>query len=497
MIANGYDVAVLEHHVSSSAAGFSNQYSQARISYYGIGGIPESIFDGVLSVLGGYSGTYNEFLSKYNQRIAIPSNFTVLLNGMNEGLNYTVVLTMENVEPYSGSNLVAHLAVSESGLPNGGNTFNFVTRLFVPDANGTPVDFSSNPLQTVTLNFDMDPSWNLENCEFVAFIQDNSTKEILQATKVSVLDIVPLTTYNAAIQNMDMVPVTNCEGEVAPLVTISNQGAQSLTSLNINYEVNGEVSETFAWTGDLSFQETEDVQLPPIAFDIQDDNDLTVYVTDPNGNDDEDTSNDTIASTFTSAVQTVPNIYLFIKLDDNPQEITWACKDSEGQTLFTGGPYSTPNAFIKDTLFVTGSGCYTFEINDAGGDGLTGPGFYRLTGGDGAEIIFNTDFHGSDELVQFGLLGTGVESVSMEDSFNIFPNPFEEFTNVNFSMETSENVELSVYNVTGKVVYNLKQGIMKSGSHSIKIDARDLKPGVYFVSLKIGDKLLTKKISVN
>jgi len=497
MIANGFDVAVLEHHVSSSAAGFSNQYSQARISYYGIGGIPESIFDGTLSVMGGYSGTYNEFLSKYNQRIAVESNFTVLLNGMNEGLDYTVVLTMENVEPYSGSNLVAHLAVSESGLTNGGNTFNYVTRLFVPDANGTPVDFSSNPLQTVTLNFSMDPGWNLDNCEFVAFIQDNSTKEILQATKVSVLDITPLTNDNASIQTMDLVPVTNCDGEVAPVVTIANEGAQSLTSLNINYIVNGEASETFEWTGSLAFQATEEVQLPPLSFDIQDENNLVIYVTDPNGNDDEDTSNDTITSTFSSAAQVVPNVYLFIKLDDNPEETTWECKDSEGQTLFSGGPYSTPNSFIKDTLFLTEDGCYTFIINDAGGDGLTGAGFYRITGGDGTEIIFNTDFDGSNELVQFGLLGTGVESLSMEDSFVIFPNPFEGFTNVNFSLKTNETVELSVYNVTGKTVYSMKQEAMKPGDQTIKIDARNLKPGIYFISLKIGDKLMTKKVSVN
>jgi hypothetical protein len=58
--------------------------------------------------------------------------------------DYTHKLTLENVEPYTGSDLVAHLAVNESGLTYGSSTYNFVTRLFVPDANGTPVDFSSN-----------------------------------------------------------------------------------------------------------------------------------------------------------------------------------------------------------------------------------------------------------------------------------------------------------------------------------------------------------------
>ncbi len=497
MIANGYDVAVLEHHTSSSSGGFPNQYAAARLSYYGISGIPNSYFDGVLSVLGGGSGTYNSFVSKYNQRMAIQSDFTVLLNGMADGLDYTVVLTLENVEPYTGSNLVAHLAVNESGLVYGSSTYNFVTRLFVPNANGTPVDFSSNPLQTVTLNFSMNSGWNLENCEFIAFIQNTSTKEILQATKVAVLDIIPLTNNNASIQTMDMVPVANCAGEVAPVVTIANEGAQNLTSLNINYVVNGDASETYEWTGDLSFQTTEDVQLPPLSFDIQDENDLVIYVTDPNGNDDEDTSNDTIANSFVSAAQVVPDVFLFIKLDDNPQEITWECKDSEGQILYSGGSYSTPNSFIKDTLFITEDGCYTFVINDAGGDGLTGAGFYRLTGGGGTEIIFNSDFNESNELVQFGVLGTDVEIFNTKDAFNIFPNPFENFTNVNFTMESNDNVELNIYDITGKIVYSSEPGVLNTGSHSIKVDARNLRSGIYFVSLKIGDNLLTKKISVN
>jgi len=69
LIANGFDVAVMEHHTSSSGGGFPNGYAQARLSYYGISGIPDSYFDGITHVIGGGTGTYNAFVSKYNQRI--------------------------------------------------------------------------------------------------------------------------------------------------------------------------------------------------------------------------------------------------------------------------------------------------------------------------------------------------------------------------------------------------------------------------------------------
>ena len=100
MIANGFDVAVMEHHVASSAAGFSNIYGQSRLSFLNISGIPDSYFDATIHEVGGYSGTYNAFVSKYNQRINVMSNFTIALNGFNTGNDYTVVATVENVEPY-------------------------------------------------------------------------------------------------------------------------------------------------------------------------------------------------------------------------------------------------------------------------------------------------------------------------------------------------------------------------------------------------------------
>ncbi len=62
-------------------------------------------------------------------------------------------------------------------------------------------------------------------------------------------------------------------------------------------------------------------------------------------------SNDTTATSFISAMEVVPNVYVFIKLDDNPDETTWECKNSAGEVLFSGGPYVNAQEFIKDTLY--------------------------------------------------------------------------------------------------------------------------------------------------
>jgi len=498
LIDNGFNVAVIENHVSGNP--FENTYSQARHSYYGGGGVPNAWFDGVLNSLGGLpSGSmYSYYLPIYNQRIVIPSNFTIAINGFVDGLNCTVVVTIENVEPYAGSNLVLQFSVTESHLPHnwGGLTeADNVNRLMAPDQLGTSLDFSANNTQSVTLEFSLDGSWLPENCEFVAFVQDNDTKEVLQGSKVTLPDLMPMYLDNAACQKINMVPETNCSGDVAPLISISNKGADNLTSVDINYKVNEEDLNTFQWTGDLSYGETEQVDLPVTAFDLLPNNDLIVYTTNPNGNDDEDTSNDTIATTFTSAIEVIPAVVVFIKLDDNPEETTWDCKNSAGQVLYSGGPYTTPQAYIYDTLFLTENDCYTFGIYDEAGDGLVGGSSgFTLKENLTSTFYFNNDWEDSDELVQFSINQTSNPELSINEKFSVYPNPFEDYTYVSFTLSETESIDMTVYNVVGEIVYSSQQKEMGTGYHKLLINTEEFTSGVYFVNLKVGDKIFTKKI---
>lgn len=497
MIANGFDVAVLEHHASSSGGNLPSSYATARMNYYGISGIPNSYFDGITNVSGGGTGTYNAFLAKYNQRIAVASNFTAAINGAGDGLDYTVMLNFEMVEPYSGTNLVAHLAVNESGIVNGGSTYNYATRLFTPDANGTPLDFSSSTSQSVMLEFSMDPIWVLDNCEFIAFIQDNTTKEILQATKISVLELAPLTTNNAGAVALNAMPVMNCSEQVSPNFTILNDGAEELTNLTINYKVNDEDLNTYEWTGSLMYAETEQVELPSASFTMQDENDFIIYTTLPNGMPDEDPTNDTLTSSFIPAVDMVPDLYVFVKLDSNPGETSWEVFDAEGIVLKSGGPYTEPMAFIKDTVTFDEPGCYTFAIYDEGGDGILDDGFYRLRDGNNDEIIFNTEFWSPEEMIEAGYLTTAIDDNFVEEGMKIYPNPASDYSNIMFNLNERTHVELSVYNLTGEVIFQESKQNLSLGMNSFTLNTSEFSSGIYFVKLRLGDQITTNKLTVH
>jgi len=494
LIENGDPVAPIAHHSGDS---YQNTYSTARISYYGISGFPTVKFDGILSAVGASGNMYPSYLAKVNQRMAIMSDFTMAVNGMSDGLDYTVIVTVDNVEPNASTTLVLHFAICESHIPEnwgGLNEVNHVNRLMVPGANGTPLSFTEKSEETIELNFSLQSGWATENIDFVAFVQDNSNKEVLQGFMVALDDMMPMFFDNAGCLAVNMLPVTNCSGEVAPTITISNYGAASLTSLDINYQVNTEDVNTYQWSGDLGYGEMEAVDLPSTSFTLLEENDLMIYTANPNGNPDEDTSNDTIASTFVSALEVVPDIHLYLKLDDNPGETTWEVKNSAGDVLYSGGPYTQSLQFLQETFDLTEDDCYTFVIYDAGGDGLTGPGFFTLRESDLSLIYDNQDFAGTEELVQFSINQTSIPDNALAE-FNVYPNPFENYTNVSFTLDETTDVNLSVYNVIGKVVYNVQNMGMGSGNHSLIIDTQEFAQGIYFVNLKVGDKLYTKKIS--
>jgi hypothetical protein len=238
------------------------------------------------------------------------------------------------------------------------------------------------------------------------------------------------------------------------------------------------------------------VTLPASGFALQSNNDLIIYTTNPNGNPDEDPSNDTISGSFISAMEVVPNVYVFIKLDDHPEETTWECKNSNGELLFSGGPYANAQAFIKDTLFLSVNDCYTFIIYDSGGDGLVGENAgFTLRQNNFSLIYENNNFENNEEQVQFTINQTGVPVSDQISEMNVYPNPFGDYTIVSFFLLEKEAVDLTIYDVNGKVVYSSKQTLMEAGNQKLMINTGEFVPGVYFVNLKAGEKTFVRKIS--
>jgi hypothetical protein len=75
-----------------------------------------------------------------------------------------------------------------------------------------------------------------------------------------------------------------------------------------------------------------------------------------------------------------------------------------------------------------------------------------------------------------------------------YPNPFNPSTEISFSLAKSEKVKLTVYNLLGKEVAVLVNGMRNAGSQSVTFDAKNLSSGVYFYKLEAGTSIAAKKM---
>ncbi len=187
----GCKVAVIENHNGDP---YANNYSNARNTYYNITGFPTATFDGVTRVVGGdhTNSLYTSYLPKYNTRINTPANMFLEMVVTHTGLDYTAVITMTKTGTITATDLKLRFFVTQSNIQKnwqGQTHLEHVNRLMVPDQNGTDVSFTGGNEQTVTLTFTMDAGWPLEDCEFIAFVQSQATKECFNTLKQGTIDL--------------------------------------------------------------------------------------------------------------------------------------------------------------------------------------------------------------------------------------------------------------------------------------------------------------------
>ena len=497
LIANDKEVAVIEYHNGDD---YTNSYGSSRQSYYGITGIPTAEFDGIVEVGGGNHTTslYPTYLQKYNQRIAIPSSFTIEIEGSNSGMtDYEVNITVTKVATVSSTNLVLHFALTESEIMEnwqGMNKLDFVERLMWPNQYGTALDFSSSDVIEITASFTMQPSWVNEHCEVVAFIQDPSTKEIFQGAKAEIMDFGSSNINDASILAA-YCPISACINTLSPKVIVANYGLDNLTSMDIVYNINNGEEYTYEWTGNLASFENEMVELPEFTFEMQEGNTFTVSATNPNGEEDEFPGNNTIITDFVEALEVSSPVVLALKLDDNPEETSWELLNSTGDVLYSEGGYTTPGQFVIKSFDLPQTDCYSFIIYDEGGDGLLGSGMWKLAY-DGTNIFAQGKEFGLQDEAQFSISYTDVDELNSLTDLTIYPNPVSNVAYVSFDIQGTENINLNVYNSLGEVVYTISNETLTEGKHTLEINTSQFVNGIYYINMNYGGKNYQEKIIV-
>jgi hypothetical protein len=97
---------------------------------------------------------------------------------------------------------------------------------------------------------------------------------------------------------------------------------------------------------------------------------------------------------------------------------------------------------------------------------------------------------------------TDIQELSglVPDEFSLsqnYPNPFNPSTSIEFSINELSNVSLDIYTITGELVGSLISGKeFSAGTYKVTFDASKLSSGVYLYSLRAGNNILTRKMTL-
>jgi hypothetical protein len=208
--------------------------------------------------------------------------------------------------------------------------------------------------------------------------------------------------------------------------------------------------------------------------------------------------------------------------------ITEVCPDEEAycprgfQTvdLSAGGSvtfgYTVPDAGVSLTPIVTytsasgssgeilvdgaSQGTFTFAPTADGEAGVVTLDQFNVASGPRSIAIVSNDGGVSIDFVQFAIYDYGVTAVEeLPEGWslgNSFPNPTAGTATIRFALGEAADVRLDVYDVLGRRVSTLADGLMTAGGHEVRFDARALASGTYVYRLSTPVGQQTRRLTI-
>lgn len=169
--------------------------NEGRIRYYGIEqqGVPNVRVNGKIAPKTGnwYDGAAGDTVAiktEVDKYRGTNSPITLTVAETRSGTQCSVGVTINTTQSLVGKKLrvaVVEYFISYPTPPgsNGEKEFYWVARAMLPDHNGTTLNLDAGSNQTFNFTYTMKSTWKSQQIYIVAFIQDDNTKEVLQAAQ--------------------------------------------------------------------------------------------------------------------------------------------------------------------------------------------------------------------------------------------------------------------------------------------------------------------------
>ena len=183
----------------------------------------------------------------------------------------------------------------------------------------------------------------------------------------------------------------------------------------------------------------------------------------------------------------------------NPGQVKFYLVDDAGNSsCSTLSSWANTNGITTSAQFSNSGN--VIKMTDYGTSGMPKT---VVLGGTSHTVYYNVNGSGSVSAIQTAINNaisatTGIaDPGSTFSSLNLFPNPASSSTEISFSLQSSSDVKVELFNLVGEKVKSVFAGNQNAGEQKLSIDCTDLNNGIYFVKLIAGrtEKTITLSVS--
>jgi hypothetical protein len=386
----------------------------------------------------------------------------------------------------------------------------YIMREFLSDPNGKLINTTtSGSFQADTFYYSLPADFNAATLvepyiQVAVWVAEDSTN-VLNAAYASMQITGPNPIATSIVSsNWETDFDLLCGEEADFTLNVKNLGTDAIGSLRISYDVNGGAS-TGSYTANFSpaipTGYTDQLTIPAVnnlnlgtnnvVFDIVEIN------SQPNPN-----SNSTLAMISKAPLyqSDSTNGVFQILFDDYPTDVSWELWDETWDSLILeGSNFVTANDTVTQDFEAQDGHCYSLKVTDAFGDGICcayGQGFYQLSIKD-LVIISGTNFgavDGTKFVWQQGI--TAVDLIGEEDlDWELFPNPAQDFVNLELNSQSTEDLQLTVVNALGQTIAQEQLNLLV-GKQYHRLNTADWANGMYIIHLQKNEKVSSKRLLI-
>jgi len=190
----GSSVALIRYYTSGYNDPFHSYNTleiDARRNYYGNFYSPQLIVDGFIDCGPAYANWEDSIVMRFSVESPLEINLSGNYEPETRTADLNISITATDVIDYT--DLTMQCALVENGIyytaPNGVKYHSQVLRDFIPTADGELMEISYGETLDFVRNTVIDTVLADDSCEFVVFVQDNATHEILQSKTLKIPDM--------------------------------------------------------------------------------------------------------------------------------------------------------------------------------------------------------------------------------------------------------------------------------------------------------------------